>query len=119
MPATGTGAYRPFREHFAKLDPERYPADWIDQQVEEGAYRCWGNARACILAEAREYPSGARELHGVAAAGDLDAIVALIPHAEAWGKSIGCTRAVIESRPGWDRVLPDYEVHQVAVRKEL
>lgn len=112
-------AYEIFRDDIVTLDPDRYPPSYVDKQVLVGAWRCWGSDRACILAEIRVYPSGVRELHGVAAAGDLHEIAKLIPMAERWGQSLGCVRAVIESRPGWDRVLPGYEVHQVAVRKEL
>lgn len=111
--------YDIFRDEFVSLDPERYPAEYIDRRVETGAWRCWGDERAAILAEIRVYPSGAREVHGIAAAGDLAAIIGLIPLAEAWGREMGCTRAVIESRPGWERALPDYELHQVSVRKDL
>lgn len=116
---TGWSAYLPFRHEFIALDPERYPAAYLDAQVAGGSWRCWGNDKAAILAEIKTYPSGVREVHGVAAAGDLRAIVELIPLAEQWGKEAGCGRAVIESRPGWERVMPQYETHQVAVRKEL
>lgn len=113
-------AYLDFREDFAALDPDRYPVDYIDHQVASGAWRCWGNAHAAILAEIKTYPSGLREVHGVAAAGDLQAIIELIPLAEEWGREQGCVRAVIESRPGWERALPkEWELHQVAMRKDL
>lgn len=111
-------AYLTFRHEFAALDPDRYPVDYIDHQVAAGAWRCWGNERAAILAEIKTYPSGVKEVHGVAAAGALAEIVQLIPLAEAWGRDEGCARAVIESRPGWAR-LPGYELHQVSVRKDL
>ncbi len=111
--------YLPFRAAFAALDPERYPGSHIDTKVIGGAYRCWGNENAAILAEIRTYPSGIREVHGLAAAGDLAEILRLIPLAEEWGRAEGCQRAVIESRPGWERILPDYELHQVSVRKDL
>lgn len=117
---TGWEAYLPFRAEFVSLDPERYPAAYFDAQVAGGAWRCWDNEDAAILAEIRTYPSGLREVHGVAAAGDLAAIIELIPLAVEWGRANGCARAVIESRPGWQRALPkDWEVHQVAMRKEL
>lgn len=112
-------AYLRFRDEFGALDPLRYPVEAIDARVKAQTWRCWGNEKAAILAEIKTYPSGVREVHGVAAAGDLREIVGLIPQAEEWGRQCGCVRAVIESRPGWERVLPTYELHQVAVRKEL
>lgn len=116
---TGWEAYALFRHEFVALDPERYPAEWIDGQVARGEWLCWGTEKAAILAELRRYPSGVREVHGIAAAGNLKAIIQLIALAEDFGRRNGCLRAVIESRPGWAKVLPDYETHQVSVRKEL
>ena len=115
----GPDAYLRFRAEFIALDPERYPPDYIDRKVSNGHWRCWGNEHAAILAEIKTFPSGVKEVHGVAAAGDLRTIIELIPRAESWGRKHGCTRAVIESRPGWDRALPTYELHQVCLRKDL
>ena len=112
-------AYERFRDELTGLDPDRYPAWFWDRQIYIGFWRVWGSDKAVIVAELKPYPSGIIELHGVAAAGDLAAIVDLIPLAEAWGREAGAVRAVIESREGWARMLPEYEVHQVSVRKEL
>ena len=111
--------YLRFRDEFVSLDPERYPADYIDRQVWTGHWRVWGNERAAIIAEIKVYPSGLREVHGVAAAGDLREIVGLIPYAEAWGAAAGCKWASIESRGGWERMLPGYSVSQTRIVKEL
>ena len=45
----------------------------------------------------------------------------LIPRAEEWGRSIGCTLAIIESRPGWAREMKKhgYSTHQISISKEL
>lgn len=112
-------AYLRFRSDFISLDPDRYPATFIDGMVQSGLWRCWGTDGAAILAEIRTYPSGVKEVHGIAAAGDLHEIISLIPFAENWGRDNGCDRAVIESRAGWERALPDYQLHQVSLRKEL
>lgn len=111
--------YIKFRDEIVSLDPERYPPAYIDHMVASGEWRCWGTTHAVILAEIKTYPSGSKELHGVAAAGELRAIIGLIALAEEWARGMGCTRSVIESRPAWVKALPDYELHQVSVRKEL
>jgi hypothetical protein len=111
--------YHQWREHFVTMAPDKYPPEWIDKQVWTGAYRAWGNDKACILAEMKTYPSGLREVHGLAAAGDLETIISLIPLAEAWGRDAGCAIASIESRPGWAKALKDYRVDQVRLVKEL
>jgi hypothetical protein len=72
--------------------------------------------------ELRRYPGGALDVHGLVAAGDMVEIRDnLIPCAEAWGRANGCIAGVVESRPGWAKVLKPsgYEVSQVTVRKEL
>lgn len=112
-------AYLRFRDEIVALDPDRYPAEWIDAQVWGGLWRCWGNDEAVILAEIKTFPSGLREVHGIAAAGCLAGIRKLIPLAEAWGRENGCRDASIESRPEWARLLPDYRIEQVRIVRAL
>lgn len=114
-------AYLTFRRDFAAIDPARYPIDWIDHQIAAGVYRCWGNEHAAIIAEIHTYPSGLKEVHGVAAAGDLQEIVSLIPNAEQWGREQGCVGAEILSHIGWAKVMAShgYKMSQARVYKEL
>ena len=115
--------YRRFRDRFAEaMDPAFYPIDYLDTLILSGRARLWVGTDAAIVAEIRDYPGGARVVHGLVAAGRIGEIKAhLIPRAEAWGKAMGCTSAIIESRSGWMRALKPfgYEPHQMAVRKEL
>lgn len=112
-------AYEPFRDQFTSLAPDKYPPEYIDGCVMIGSWRCWGTDQAAILTEVREYPSGLKELHGLAAAGDVSAILELIEVAEAWGRQRGCAIAAIESRPAWQKLLPGYEPEQVRIVKGL
>ena len=113
--------YLRFRDAFAKvLDPALYTIDWLDLQIVQGAFLLWVGRNAAIIAEVKHYPTGARDIAGMLAAGDLAEIVnELIPAAEAYGQSIGCIGALIESREGWERALKPhgYARHQVALRK--
>lgn len=111
--------YLAHRDEFVALCPAKYPPEYIDAQVMARNWLCWGNERAAILAEVKQYPSGLREIHGLAAAGELEEIRNLIPLAEEYGRHVGCAVASIESREGWARLLPDYEVEQVRIVKEL
>lgn len=113
--------YLAFRDVFAEVMDERYHTlAWLDDQVLQGKVFFWRTDNAAIIAEIRDYPTGAKDIHGLIAAGDLSEIIEiLIPTAEKWGCSQGCIAAQIESRPGWARALKDYAVHQVIVRKEL
>jgi hypothetical protein len=115
--------YLPWRDKFAEaMDPELFTIDWLDQHVASGGARLWTSEKAAILAEIRHYPTGLRAIHGLYAVGDLREIVEiLIPQAEEFGKSQGCTRAFIDSRGAWKRILRDrgYEEYKLMVRKEV
>jgi hypothetical protein len=115
--------YRRFRDRFAEaMDPAFYSIEYLDALIRSGRARLWVGAQAAIVAEIRNYPGGARAVHGLVAAGRMEEIGGtLIPQAEAWGKAQGCTHAIIESRSGWMRALKPqgYAPHQVALRKEL
>ena len=117
---TGWEAYERFRDDYAAtFDPRKYSLEWLNGQVWSGIIKAWADDDAGILATVKAYPTGFLELHGMLAAGDLTAIPSLIGHAENWGRSVGCQEAVIESRPGWQRVLKDYTMHQAHLAKEL
>lgn len=120
--ATALVSYSLFRQAFAELlDPRFYNIEWIDQGVAGGKITAFGNEHACILVEIKTYPTGAKEVHGLCAAGDLATILELIGDAEEWGRAQGCIIASIASREAWSRVLKGrgYQPFQVEVRKEL
>lgn len=121
--AAGAVTYLAFRDSFVGLlDPRFYTAEWLDQEVASGRIRCLASSDAAILVSVKTYPTGAKELHFMAAAGDVRALVNdLAPQAEAWGRKQGCIVAVIESREGWQRIMKSsgYGLYQVGLRKEL
>ena len=122
--------YERFRPHLAEaVDGRFYTIDYLDWMIRTGRAQFRPGADAAIVTELRDYPA-CRAIHGLAAAADprsgrgagLDEIVGqLIPAAEAWGRSRGCSQAIVESRPGWQRALRNhgYELHQIAVVKGL
>lgn len=115
-------AYLRHRDEIAALlDPRLHTIEWVDLQVASGKMQAIGNDRAVVLVEIKEYPAGGREVHGMVAAGELDAILPLIEQAENWGRSLGCIYGSIASREGWARVMAPhgYEVAQVTIRKVL
>ncbi len=104
------------------MDERYYTLEWLDAQILSGAVQFMASANAAIVVEIRDYPTGAKDVHGLIAAGDLGEIVnELIPLAEQWGREQDCVGAIIESRVGWAKALAPsgYEPHQLAVRKEL
>jgi hypothetical protein len=115
--------YPIWREAFGEvLDTRLYSLVWLDGRVAQGCALLWSADDAAMLAEVRFYPTGAKDIYGLVAAGDLDTITGkLIPEAEEWARAAGCIGAVIESREGWVRSLKasGYHLYQTAVRKEL
>lgn len=103
------------------IDSALYPEGWLDFEILDGRARFWRNDTAAIVATIKEYPSGAKAVHGLIAAGDLEGITALIPLAEQWGRDEGCIYGEIESRPEWARVMKyaGYEPAQLMLRKGL
>jgi hypothetical protein len=115
--------YAVWRSRFAEaMDPRLYTLDHLDRLVLSGRARFWSSQGAAIVAELKTFPTGARAVHGLIAAGDLDEVeTILIPQAEAWGRQNGCILALIDSRSGWGRVMKKhgYAPFQTAIAKEL
>lgn len=116
------GGYCAFRPAFAQVMDERYHTlDWLDEQVLSGKVQFWRSENAALLTEFKTYPTGAKDIHVVIAAGDKSEIIELAPLAEQYGRDNGCIGATVESRIGWAKALKPYGYtpHQLTVRKEL
>jgi len=97
-----------FRDQVASLLDERfYPLEWVEAEIAAGRIAVLANETAIIGFEAKRYPGGATEVHGMFAAGDLDGVLALIDDVCGLAKDLGVTVAAIESRGAWARVLKD------------
>lgn len=115
-------AYKRHRDDIsAMLDRRCHTIEWVDTQLLSGDMRAFANDEAVILVCIKLYPAGAMELHGMAAAGGLDAIVALIDEAEEWARGMGVDFTCISSRPAWSRILKakGYDVKRVELVKDL
>jgi hypothetical protein len=114
--------YAKFRDGFERaMDPDFHRIEELDAKVADGSALLWFTEHSAVAAEIQRYPN-ALVLHGLCATGELDEIVGeLIPAAEAWAKSAGCTHATIESRSGWQRVLKarGYSPHTITLGKVL
>jgi len=123
MTPPGWGDYLRFRDDLAAIiDPRFYSLEWLDGEVWSGRIRLFTGPNSCILASIKPYPTGALELHVMAATGELNELISsTIVSVENWARSIGCIVAVIESRTGWAKVMKasGYETFQTSIRKEL
>lgn len=115
--------YLRWREEITKaLDPAFYPIDWLDEQILQQRALIIAVDDGCVVIEIRNYPGGAREVHGLVAAGNIKTIVdVVIPAVEAFGREHGCRWACCESKAAWSRLLKPsgYQTFQVTLRKEL
>lgn len=101
-------AYTRHRAEIASILDERFwPLWWVESQISEGKIDLLSNDTAIIGIEVRNYPGGARELHGLFAAGEKAGIKELVEQALAIGEAAGLTCAAIESRHGWEREFRD------------
>lgn len=114
--------YARFRELFiTAMDPDMHSIEVLDEQIKEDSVQFFSSSNAAIVTHVENYLK-ARIIIGLWAVGNLDEIVGdLIPEAEEWGRSVGCTRAMIESRGGWLRALRNsgYGKFSTTVVKEL
>lgn len=118
---TDWAGYLKWRPAFAAaMDVRLYTPEWLDARILAGTALLWLSEGAAAVTEIRTYPTGAYEVHGLVAAGDVGQVRDLIvPQVETWGREIGALGIVVESRPGWARALrpAGFEPHQLAVRK--
>jgi len=118
---TGWGSYLLWRPAFAAaMDIRLHTPEWLDARILAGSAQFWRSERAAAVTEIRSYPTGAYEVHGLITAGDAGEVRdRIIPQVEAWGRTIGALGLVVESRPGWARLLRSsgFEPYQLAVRK--
>lgn len=114
--------YQRHRDEIAGiLDPRCHTIQWLDTQLLAGHALAFGSDDAVIVITVKQYPAGGRELHGLAAAGNVRGIMALIEQAEEWGRSVGLDFACISSRPAWSRLLKSrgYDVKRIEIVKDL
>lgn len=78
-------------------------ADELLAELLAGRAQLWPGDDGCVVTQcllSSEGPS----IHAWCGGGKLDAMVALRPGIEAWGRSMGAIFATIDSRPAWDRL---------------
>lgn len=73
-------------------------------QLDRNEARLWVRDGAAIVTEIQQTPQ-MRVCHFWLAAGDLDSVVALSRDILEWAREIGCKRATLAGRRGWERVL--------------
>ena len=91
--------------------------DVIDLLVFQRAF-LWANGESGVLCEFEDYPRK-RICRFWSAGGALDDLLPMHETIVAWAKSHGASRMEIIGRPGWLKVLPDYQRVGVWMRKDV
>jgi len=117
VPDEAVEALRPAFARFG-LDGAYYTPEYWVQRCREDTAQLWRSDDGAYWAVTEVFDTAkGRVLHEVASAGSYRK--SLFEEGEAWAKSVGCTKARTEGRPGWKKRLPDYKVVAMTFEKEL
>ncbi len=93
--------------------------------VANGTWQLWvvhserGNIECVVLTEIIEFPKEKVLRVTMATGSDRTKWVDRIEVIEGWAKSLDCNRVQISGRPGWERVMTDYQKTHVLLEKEI
>lgn len=77
----------------------------VRDSVLAGDAQFWPGKTSAIITEVHEFPRK-NVLHFWLAGGNMIELVEqMVPCAEAWGRTMGCTGFTISGRQGWGRVM--------------
>ena len=79
-----------------------HTADDIEAAVERGDLQRWDGERSTIITEIKQTPQQ-RILLFFLAEGDMTELRGMARGIEDWGRSLGCSRAQLIGRKGWER----------------
>lgn len=90
-----------------KIAGNTHTVEDIDKALAEGLMQIWNNDGAVVVTELVNFPQY-NVIRVCLAAGDLDAVMALQPAIEQFGRENGATKMNMTGREGWAAVLPKY-----------
>lgn len=82
-----------------------YELEDIAAAVKSGAMQTFSNEDAFVVTQIGVFPRK-KVLNILLLAGELDAVLALQPEIEAFGRQHGCELMTAMGRPGWQKILP-------------
>lgn len=97
--------------------------DTLKVELEAGRSQLWivhdDGVRAAVVTTINVHPVSRVCLIWLCAGDGLREWVHLIADIEAWAAGLGCSRVSLQGRPGWGRVLPDYDKTKIILEKRL
>lgn len=76
----------------------------VQEEVNAGRMQLWRGVSSAIITEIIEYPRF-RVLNFFLAGGNRAELETMYPPIEQWGRTMGCKRAAMLGRKGWDRTF--------------
>lgn len=93
-------------ERALALDGGGYTLGDVQVLIQQEMVQLWEAPDAVLITEVHDLPRF-RSIHFWLAAGELESVIELSHQALKWARLIGCTRATLAGRKGWERVLAD------------
>lgn len=86
--------------------------------IEAGEWQVWERDDCAIVSSVVDHEVG-KVMELVFVGGDMESLLLLEKEIAAHAKSLGCVYIYANGRPGWQRVMKDYTVHSVTIRRPL
>jgi hypothetical protein len=84
--------------------PETHTLEDVIDQIARGDAQVWQTEESVLVTEVYDTPR-MRVIHVWLAAGEMGEVIALSHQALSWGRKLGCKRASLAGRRGWERKL--------------
>ena len=101
-----------------------YKIEDVLSELHSGEAQLWlvmeaDDVKAIVVTVLNEHPNSKTCLLWLCAGKNRESWVHLIKNIETWAKLQGCDAMVMRGRPGWERVLKDYEKTKIILQKKL
>lgn len=114
------GFAKPLIAKGCKFSNGKYHANDFYPDLLSRKMQLWINKpTAAAITEIRNYPHKKVCCVIVAGGKDLDQFQKDLEVIAAWGKEQGCATMRVEGRPGWQRVLKNYQLSTVSLERSL
>lgn len=101
----------------------RYGTTDIRQCLLNGEMHLWlvmeGAIKATVITQTLQFPRKKIGLIFLTAGNDMAGWIHLLKDIERCMKAQGCAAVELYGRPGWQKVLPDYQRDKIVLRKEI
>ena len=79
----------------------------VADEIASESMQLWPSENAALVTQVQNYPK-CRVLHVYLAGGDMQEIIALIPHIERFAQDVGCQKMTLAGRKGWERIFKQW-----------